>query len=127
MRTIGLVVVTAVLFACQRQVEVRGLYVNDGRTGYLFACDQPGSLTPLQVPDSALAAAYRLKAPGTGQPLFARVRGVRADSGSIYDSRRYFLVHEVLEVRAPHSGECRFTGAPLNPGAGSGSAAPGKG
>ncbi len=92
------------LAACQRQSEVRGLYVNNGTTGYLFACG--AHRNPLYVPDSALAAAYRSKSLAPGQLMYVRLRAVLADSGSVYGGMRYVLRPKVLEMRAPRTGDC---------------------
>jgi len=44
--------------------------------------------------------------------MFVRLRGVRADSGSIYGGSHHFLVQQVLELRARNVGECpRLTAA----------------
>ena len=112
MRALWLVI-PVLAAACQKPTEIRGLYVNVGAAGYLFTCDHPS--LQLQVPDTGLAAAYRAKAPAAGRPMFARLIGVRADSGSIYTSQHYFLVRRVVEVREPASGECAEATRPFMP------------
>ncbi len=114
MRAIGLLVVATLVAACQRHTDIHGLYVNDGKTGYLLAC---GQRDPLRVPDSALAAAYRLKATSPGQPLFVRLRGVLADSGSVYGGVRYLLAPRTIEIRQPNSADCPAATQPIIPAA----------
>jgi hypothetical protein len=113
MRAVGLLALVAIASACQRQAEVHGLYLNDGKSGYLFACGQQRN--PLLVPDSALAATYRLKATSPGQPMFVRLRGVLADSGSVYGGVRYLLAPKPLEIRAPKPGDCPSATRPILP------------
>lgn len=98
-----LLVAIAVLAACHTAVDVSGLYVAYDDTGALVRCDQPDTI--LIVRDTALAARYRLQAQPY-QRMFVRLRGVRADSGSIYGGSHHFLVQRVLELRAPRAGEC---------------------
>ena len=94
----------AALLACHPPVEVRGLYVHyDGRGAFL-PCDQPDSM--LVVNDSALAASYALQATAPYQRLFVRLRGIRADSGSIYGGAHHFLVQRILEIRASRASDC---------------------
>jgi hypothetical protein len=97
-------VLAALLVACHPTVEVTGLYVAYDGTGALVRCDQPNTI--LIVRDSALAASYRHEATVPYQRMFVRLRGVRADSGSIYGGAHYFLVQHVLELRARQAGEC---------------------
>ncbi len=108
MRVLSVVVISGLLVACHRSIEVSGLYVNDFQAGDFFPCDQPN--TVWWVNDSALATSYRLKATTPSQRLFVRLRGVRADSGGIYGHKgvhRYqFLVRQVFEMRARREGEC---------------------
>jgi hypothetical protein len=85
-------------------VDVTGLYVAYDGTGALVRCDEPDKI--LYVNDSALAATYRHEATQPYQRMFVRLRGVRADSGSIYGGAHYFLVQRVLELRARRAGEC---------------------
>src|SRR5713226_7702028 len=111
MRLPVLVVLTGALVACQRPVELRGLYVSNDGTGGFFPCDQPN--TVLLVSDSALTTSYRLKATQPYQLLFVRLRGVRTDSGSIYGGSHHFLVQQILEIRARRSGECPNVARPV--------------
>jgi hypothetical protein len=106
MRLLSLVVIAGLLVACGRPIEVRGLYVIDDGTGAgaLVPCDQPKTL--LTVADSGLATRYRLQATTPYELLFVRLRGVRADSGSIYGGRHYLQVRQILAVRARGAGEC---------------------
>jgi hypothetical protein len=104
MRLLSLVVISGVVAACQRPVEVRGLYVNDHGPGNFLPCDQPKTIVLVQ--DSALVARYRVTATQPYQPVFVRLRGVPVDSGSIYGGQHYFLVQRILEVRPRQSGEC---------------------
>ena len=104
MRALGLVMLAALLTACRGQTTLSGVYLNDGRMGLLFACTHLEH--PVRVPDSALAAAYRQKVTAPAQPLFARLRGVTTDSGSVYGSTRFLEVRSVLELRPLKSGEC---------------------
>ena len=43
-----------------------------------------------------------------------RLRGIREDSGSIYYSRHYFLVDQILEIRPTRTGECPSAAASLS-------------
>ena len=105
MRAIALLVLVApILAACQRPSELRGYYVNDGKTGYLFACG--AHRHPLYVPDSAVAAAYRHKAMAPGVLMFVRLEARLSDSGSVYGGVRYVLRPRVLEMRLPRTGDC---------------------
>ena len=104
MRLLRLVPIAGVLVACERPIDVRGLYVNDDGIGALVPCDQPKTL--LTVTDSGLATRYRREATRPPEPLFVHLRGVRADSGSIYGGKHYLAVRQILEVRARGSGEC---------------------
>ena len=104
MRALGLLLLAALLTACHGQTTMSGVYLNDGKLGLLFACDHLEN--PVRVPDSALAATYHQKVNAPAQPLFARLRGVATDSGSVYGSVRFLLVRQVLELRPLRSGEC---------------------
>ena len=104
MRLLRLVPIAGVLVACERPIDVRGLYVNDDGIGALVPCDQPKTL--LTVTDSGLATRYRREATRPNEPLFVHLRGVRADSGSIYGGKHYLAVRQVVEVRARGVGEC---------------------
>lgn len=112
MRFLGLVLISSVLAACRRPVEVRGLYANDHGPGNFLSCDRPETI--LLVNDSALAARYRLTATHPYQRLFVRLRGIPVDSGSVYGGQHYFLVQRILEVRPRRSGECPG-GSPILP------------
>lgn len=104
MRLLSVVAIAGLLVACGRPIDVRGLYVNDDGAGALVPCDQPKTL--LTVTDSGLATRYRREATKPNEPLFVHLRGVRADSGSIYGGKHYLEVRQVLEVRARGVGEC---------------------
>ena len=104
MRPLSLMMISVLVAACERPIEVRGLYVNDDGIGALVPCDQPKTL--LTVTDSGLATRYRREATRPPEPLFVHLRGVRADSGSIYGGKHYLAVRQVLEVRARGAGEC---------------------
>src|SRR2546430_4417894 len=82
MRLLSVVAIAGLLVACGRPIEVRGLYVNDDGAGALVPCDQPKTL--FTVTDSGLATRYRREATQPHEPLFVHLRGVPADSGSIY-------------------------------------------
>jgi hypothetical protein len=92
------------LVACRHPTEVRGLYAHDHGAGAFVPCDRSNIL--LHVSDSALTARYRLTATKPYEPLFVRLRGVQADSGSIYGGEHHFLVRQILEIRALETGEC---------------------
>ncbi len=105
MRAITLLLLVApLLAACRRPTELRGFYVNNGKTGFLFACG--AHRQPLHVPDSAVAAAYRRKATAPGVLMFVRLQAELADSGSVYGGVRYVLRPRVLEMRLPRTGDC---------------------
>ena len=104
MRLLRLVVLSSLLVACHRSVEVRGLYVAQAGGGYFFPCDQVK--TVWHVADTALASRYRAKATQVFQPLFVRLRGVKSDSGGVYGSARHFQVEQILELRPRGEGEC---------------------
>jgi len=110
-KPLSLLVISGLLVTCRRPVELRGLYVSADGAGTLFPCDQPKIM--LQVSDSALATSYRLKATTPYQLLFVRLRGVRADSGSIYGGSHHLLVHQILEIRARRNGECPSIANPV--------------
>ena len=104
------------LGACRGSVEVSGLYANAPATyaevppplvqgtGQFFPCARPGAIWWIH--DPALAKRYQVVAMHPSELVFARLRGVLADSGSIYWSSRHLLVREVLELRARQPGEC---------------------
>jgi hypothetical protein len=99
-RGLTLLGVLAVM-ACTREVEVRATYANIRGAAAIFPCDQPNEMW--HVRDTVLAAAFQRQAPG---PMFVRLRGVRADSGSIYGARHFFEVRSVVEARPRQPGEC---------------------
>lgn len=103
MRLLHIVVIAILVVAC-RPTEVRGLYAANDGSGDFIPCDKPHLL--LHVSDSTLARKYRLAATAPHQVLFVRLRGIRADSGSIYWSSHHFLVQQVLEVRERRNHEC---------------------
>ncbi len=115
MRVRSLVVMLGFCVACQRPVDVRGVYVSHNQTGIFFPCDEPTML--VRVSDSVLASKYRLHATKPHEPLFVRLRGVPSDSGSIYYSSHHFLVEQILEIRPRRGGECPTvaTAIPLAP------------
>ncbi len=104
------VVVAALSFACHRAADVSGLYANGPASprgeasGAFFPCDQPKTMW--RISDSLLAERSRGIAAQPNQLLFARLRGVRSDSGSIYGGSHYFRVTQILELRARRPGEC---------------------
>ena len=100
----------ACLAACQRPVDVTGLYASqtDGSQpsapALFFPCD--GSGTGWLIRDSALAARYDTVASAPGEFVFAHLEGVPVDSGSIYGSQRYLRVQRILELRLRAPGDC---------------------
>src|SRR5882672_7897564 len=72
MRLLVVVMISGVFVACQRSVEVRGLYANDHGPGNFLACDHPKTI--VLISDSVLAARYRLTVTQPSQPLFVRLR-----------------------------------------------------
>ena len=104
MRLLSLLLISGIVAACQRPVEVRGLYVNDHGPGNFLSCEQPKTI--VLVSDSELVARYHATATQPYQPVFVRLRGVPVDSGSIYGGQHYFLVQRVLEVRQRQDREC---------------------
>jgi hypothetical protein len=112
MRPVTFIVIASVCTACQRPVDVGGLYVNDHGPGNFLPCDRPKAI--VLVNDSTLRARYHLTATQPYQPVFVRLRGIPVDSGSIYYSQHYFLVQRVLEVRPRKEGECA-NAAPVLP------------
>ena len=107
----GAAALAALLLACQPPVEMRGLYVHYDNRGALLPCDQPDSM--LVVNDSALAASYAMQATAPYQRLFVRLRGVRADSGSIYGGAHHFLVRRILEIRPSRATDCPRLATPV--------------
>ena len=101
----------AMLVACHRPTEIRGLYVSQARSGTLFPCDDPQ--LALDVPDLLLAARYRSVAK-VSEPVYVRLRGIKGHSGSPKGSSRYyFQVQQILELRSRASGECPGVAQPL--------------
>jgi hypothetical protein len=109
-----LVVISALALAgCHRPTEIRGLYLSYEATGTLFPCDN--SHITMDVPDSTLAARHRSMAVGH-EPLFVRLKGINGHAGSPKGSPRYyFLVQQVLEIRARAPGECPGVAQPIAP------------
>ena len=91
------------LAACHPQTEVRGIYVNQDSLGTLFPCTDANAA--LLVPDRALAARY-FAALSPSQAAYVELRGYNTKSGSIYSGRRYFVVQQIVAVRARADGEC---------------------
>src|SRR5437762_14246442 len=114
MRLLRLIPIVGVLVACERPIDVRGLYVNDDGSGALVPCDQPKTL--LTVTDSGLATRYRREATRPPEPLFVHLRGVRADSGSIYGGEHRLAGRHILRVRAGRAGGAPDAGHPAAPG-----------
>lgn len=110
LRRLGLLAVLVVAAACHRAGDVSGLYADafskpswEG-AGTFIPCDQPKALW--RASDSALTAAYRRTATRPYELVFVRLRGVQADSGSIYGGVHHILVHDVLELRTRRPGDC---------------------
>ncbi len=112
MRLLRPVIVASLRAACHRPTEVRGLYIEESGKGTLFPCDEPN--TVVLVDDATLAAKYRVAATEPYQPLYVHLRGVKGHAGSIYGGPHYFLVHEVLEIRARRRGECPDIAPPVS-------------
>ena len=104
MRRVELVVVASLLIGCHPTTDVRGIYVGADAEGTFFPCDDPTTI--VRVPDTTLAATYRLMVSEPHQPVYVHLRGVSGHAGSIYGGPRYFLVHQVVEIRARRAGEC---------------------
>src|SRR5207302_8823232 len=103
MRLLSVVVIASLLAACERSIEVRGIYVNDDGARALVPCDQPKTL--LSVSDSGLASRYRLQATKPYEPVYVRLRGVRADSGGISGGDDDLGVGEIPERRGRGAGD----------------------
>jgi len=97
--------------ACHRPTEVRGIYVSQNGVGTFFPCDDPKSA--VIVPNSSLVVRYEKTANAPSKAVYVRLRGLNARSGSIYSGRKYFLVQEILEVRARAAGECPAVAHPV--------------
>jgi len=106
------VLLCCALGACHRPTEVRGIYVSQDGAGTFFPCDDPKSA--VIVPDTALAARYQGAVSRPNEGLYVRLRGINARSGSIYSGRRYFVVQQIVEVRARARGECPRVARPLS-------------
>ena len=104
--------VVAALTACHRSTDVAGVYVAQDGAGMFFACDDPK--TVVIVPDTALVARYHAMTAGSHQPLYVQLRGVKGHEGSIYGGQRYFVVQQVLEIRARKTGECPHVAQPAS-------------
>ena len=111
MRLTRFLVIASTCVACQRSVDMRGLYMNDHGPGNLLPCDQPKKM--VLVNDSTLVARYHVTATRPYEPVFVRLRGFPVDSGSVYYSQPYFHVQRVLEVRPREEGECPSAAAAL--------------
>ena len=110
MRRLGLLALLVVAAGCHRASDVSGLYADafskpswEG-AGTFIPCDQPKALW--RASDSALAVAYRHTATRPYELVFARLRGVQADSGTVYGGAHHLLVQRVLELRARRPGDC---------------------
>jgi len=104
MRLFNVLMISSLLVACRRPIEVSGTYLDGDRGGVFFPCDQLN--TRWLVRDSTLAARSRLQSALDPSPLFVRLRGVRSDSGSVYGGSHFLLVRQIIETRAPRIGEC---------------------
>src|SRR3989442_8102739 len=71
-------------------------------------------VTGVQTCALPISTRYGLNATSPYQRLFVRLRGIREDSGSIYYSRHYFLVDQILEIRPTRTGECPSAAASLS-------------
>jgi hypothetical protein len=118
MRSTLLVLILILLVACHRSQDVSGLYISQRGEGLFLPCDDPAMVIHIQ--DSALSTRYHRLADSTNQPVMARLRGVRRDSGSIYGGEHFLDVKEIIEVRARAPGECPGI-APIMPSLDSGS------
>jgi hypothetical protein len=96
--------------ACHPVTEVRGIYVAQGKSGTFFPCSEPN--TAVIVPDSVLASRYQ-QLGDHDQGAYVHLRGVSTKGGSIYDGRRYFVVQQILELRARAAGECPQVARPF--------------
>ena len=103
---------TACIGACHRQTEVRGIYVSHNGAGTFFPCDEPNSA--IIVPDSVLAARSQEVGKAPNEAVYVDLRGIKTRSGSIYSGRRYFVVQQIVEVRARRAGECPQVAHPVS-------------
>lgn len=99
-----LAVIAGLLAGCHPTIDVRGIYVGDDGEGTFFPCDDPTTI--VRVPDSTLAGTYRQMVSQPHQPVYVHLRGVSGHAGSIYGGPKYFLVHQIVEIRARRSEEC---------------------
>jgi hypothetical protein len=110
MRQYILLVTCALLGACHRPTEVRGMYVGGDSAGTFFPCNEPK--VAVTVEDTGLMTRYRSTAVAN-KPVFVRLRGVNGRTGSIYSGRRHFQVQQILEMRPRAAGECPGIAAPI--------------
>ena len=103
MRLGHLVLLALYIAARHRQTDVRGLYAYQNGLGTFFPCDDPNTM--VYVPDTVLAARYRAVVASNGI-AYVRLRGINTRSGSIYSGRPYFVVEQVLEIRARSTQDC---------------------
>jgi hypothetical protein len=103
MKVRHLALLSLFIAACHRVTEVRGLYAYQSGVGTFFPCDDPNTM--VYVPDTVLAARYRAVVDSSGI-AFVRLRGISTRSGSIYSGRPYFIVQQVLEIRARGNEDC---------------------
>ena len=108
--------VCAVSVACQRPVDVTGLYVAGVQTAILAPCGDPRVVWSTS--DSELRVRYEQAGTGPAQPLFVHVRGFTSDSaGSIYGrlggAKHRFVVRRVLEIGQRRPNDCVGSVAPL--------------
>lgn len=108
-----LVLLTGALLGCRPTIDVQGMYVGEHQDGALFPCDDPTVL--LRVPDTALVARYRLIEGDARDPVYVHLRGIKRRSGGVYGGPRYFVVREILEIRARRAGECPNVAQPIAP------------
>ena len=103
MRLGHLVLLALCIAACHRPTEVRGLYAYQNGLGTFFPCDDPNTM--VYVADTVVAARYRAVLDSNGI-AYVRLRGISTRSGSIYSGRPYFVVEQVLEIRARGTQDC---------------------
>lgn len=103
MRRQLLTLLSAAVVACHPSTEVSGMYIQDS-AGVLFPCSD-AKIAMIVQNAAALTTRYRA-ATSSNQPMFVRLRGVKAQEGSIYGGQRYFEVQQILELRPRAAGEC---------------------
>ena len=103
MRLGHLVLLALCIAACHRPTDVRGLYAYQNGLGTFFPCDDPNTM--VYVPDTVLAARYH-SVVDSNAIAYVRLRGINTRSGSIYSGRPYFVVEQVLEIRARSTQDC---------------------